>query len=71
MLGSRPYSLVRYREFDWKGGAADSIKELVVGPAGDPKIEHKFAYECLREFLPDVRPDTIKRSEIPYTSVRR
>ena len=70
-LRSRPYSLVPYREFDWKGGAADSIKELVVGPASDPKIEYKFANDCLREFLPDVGSDFIKQSDIPYTSVRR
>ena len=70
-LKSQPYSMVRYREFDWKGVAADSLKELVVGPASDPKIGYKFANDCLCEFLPDVESVAIKRSEIPYTSVRR
>lgn len=68
---SRPYSLVRYREFDWKAVAANSVRELVLGPANDPNIGFKFANECLSEYLPDERGVSIRRSEIPYRSVRR
>ena len=68
---SRPYSLVRYRDFDWKSGAAESLKEIVIGPAGDQEVAFKFAYDCLREYLPPVGITSIKRAEIPYRSVRR
>lgn len=67
----RPYSLVRYREFDWKSAAAASVKEIICGPASDLKIARKFAYDCLREYLPGVGKTSIRRSEIPYRSVRR
>ena len=68
---SRPYSLVRYRDFDWKSIAAESVKEIIIGPAGDQKVAIKFAYDCLREYLPADRITPIKASEIPYRSFRR
>lgn len=68
---SRPYSLVRYREFDWISVAAESVKEIIIGPAGDQNVAFNFAYDCLREYLPAVGITSIKRSEIPYRSVRR
>ncbi len=68
---SRPYELVRYREFDWKSVAAESVKEIIIGPAGDQNVAFNFAYDCLREYLPAVGITSIKRSEIPYRSVRR
>ena len=64
----RPYSLIRYREFDWKSVANESVKEIVFGPAGDRKIAPMFAYDCLREYLPAPRITSIKGSEVPYRS---
>ena len=29
---SRPQSLIRYKEFDWRGMAADALKEIIIGP---------------------------------------
>ncbi len=68
---SRPYSLVRYREFEWKCVAAESIKEVICGPASDQNIARRFADDCLREYLPSGEITSIKRSEIPYKSDRR
>lgn len=68
---SRPYSLVKYREFDWKSVTYASAKEIICGPASDPKIASKFAYDCLHEYLPPGGITSIRRSEIPYRSDRR
>ncbi len=68
-IRSRPYSLVKYREFDWKGVAAESVKEVTAGPAGDQKVAFNFANDCLREYPPALGITSIKRSEIPYRSV--
>ncbi len=70
-IRSRPYSLVKYREFDWKGGAAESVKVVIAGPAGDQKVAFNFANDCLREYPPAPGITPIKRSEIPYRSVRQ
>jgi hypothetical protein len=70
-IRSRPYSLVKYREFDWKGVAAESVKEVIAGPAGDQKVAFNFANDCLREYPTALGITSIKRSEIPYRSVRQ
>ena len=70
-IRSRPYSLIKYREFNWKGVAAESVKEVIVGPAGDQKVAFNFANDCLREYPPGLGITSIKRSEIPYRSVRQ
>ena len=49
-LRSRPYSLVKYREFDWRRAAAGALKEIVIGPAADREKAFQFATDCLRSF---------------------
>lgn len=63
----RSYSLVRYREFDWKSNIRDSIKEIVCGPACN-RDAPKFARDCLHAFLPRAENIAIKQSNIPYKS---
>jgi hypothetical protein len=46
---SRSYSLVRYREFDWRTLASKALKEIKIGPAADKEKASQFARECLRE----------------------
>ena len=46
----RPHSLVRYEEFDWRTGAAGPLKEIIIGPAADPLLSHRFANDCLNTF---------------------
>ena len=63
------------RRIEWPGnefryGSVDSAREIVLGPASDPEIAFKFANECLREFLPG-KSITIRRSKIPYRSLRK
>lgn len=61
---ARPYSLVGYREFNWRKVAADSLKQIVVGPAADYEKASQFARDCLRLF--QAGTIDITRSEIPY-----
>jgi hypothetical protein len=63
-LKSRPHSLIRYREFDWKSTARAALKEILVGPASDPRKAIRFAQDCVEEFGLGTVP--IRRSEIPY-----
>ncbi|TLG79021.1 DUF2971 domain-containing protein [Methylocystis sp. B8] len=66
-LRSRPYSLVKYREFDWRSAAAGALKEIVIGPAADREKAFQFAADCLRSFH-----DTVFEpfhSKIPYKAV--
>jgi hypothetical protein len=62
---TRPYSLVRYREFDWRRVAADSLKEIVVGPAAEKATASQFAKDCLEAFHSTEAIEIIP-SEIPY-----
>jgi hypothetical protein len=63
-LRSRPYSLIRYREFDWKAADAAALRRIVIGPAADRETGRRFAEDCLREF---VRGEVeIVSSLIPY-----
>ncbi len=61
---SRPYSLVRYRAFDWRHAAPQALTKIILGPAADAKAE-QFANDCLAHFFPgaDVK---VTRSELPY-----
>jgi hypothetical protein len=63
-LRSRPYSLVRYREFDWKIVAPKALKQIVIGPSADPRRGPQFVYDCLRAFYP--HEVEVVRSKIPY-----
>ena len=69
LFRTRPYALVRDQEFNWKKVAASSIKEIVCGPANDPKIAEKFAADCRRAYLQN-EVIAIRTSSIPYRSVR-
>lgn len=66
-LRARPYSLVKYREFDWRSVAAASLKHVVVGPAADHEKGPKFARDCLDLFHSGTAG--IAHSEIPYRAV--
>jgi hypothetical protein len=64
---SRSYSLIRYKEFAWRGVAAGALKEIVVGPAADKQKARQFAEDCLHLFPPEIVPITY--STIPYRAV--
>jgi hypothetical protein len=60
----RPYSLGRYREFEWKGKAPLALKRIIIGPSANRDKALAFARACVREFHGgDVE---IIQSEIPY-----
>jgi len=63
-LRSRPYSLVRYQEFDWKKVSSQALREVVVGPAADRTKASHFAIDCLNLFCSGTVE--LKYSEIPY-----
>jgi Protein of unknown function (DUF2971) len=64
---SRSYSLVRYREFDWRPVSAGALKRIVVGPAADVDKASQFARDCLAAFD---RPGVpIDQSGIPYRAM--
>jgi hypothetical protein len=67
-LRNRRYSLIHYIEFDWRTVAAGSLKKIIIGPAADKGLAHKFVDECLREFH-RVEGVEIGQSEIPYRAV--
>ena len=67
-LKARPYSLVEYREYDWRSVAPAALKKIIVGPAADKQKAHLFAEDCLRSFHKgDVE---IVFSGIPYRGPR-
>jgi hypothetical protein len=63
-LRSRSYSLVRYREFDWRTLASKGRKEIIVGPAADKEKASQFARQCLREF--NTTHTKLTYSGVPY-----
>jgi len=65
---NRPYSLIRYREFDWRTVAARSLKKIIIGPAADKSLAHQFADDCLRAFH-RVAGVEIAHSDIPYRAL--
>ena len=46
----RPYSLVRYTEFDWRSIAPGALKEIVIGPAADTAKAGRYSRDCLFAF---------------------
>jgi len=61
----KPYSLIRYLEFDWRSAALDALKTITVGPAADRAAATQLANDCRRAFHPN--PDVeILYSDIPY-----
>ncbi len=63
-LRSRPYSLIRYREFDWKSAAAEALRKIVIGPAAHQETARRFAGDCVRTFMSGAVD--IVLSAIPY-----
>jgi hypothetical protein len=63
-LRSRPYSLVGYREFDWRSVAAKALKEIKIGPAADKEKALQFARDCLQ--VSNIDPVELTVSKIPY-----
>ena len=60
----RRYSLVPYKEFDWRSVAPAALREIVVGPAAEARRGREFAEACILESQPEsVR---ICASSIPY-----
>jgi len=57
---------VRYREFDWRKHASNSLKQIVVGPSADRVKAARFAKDCIAAFHSD--PDSVEviYSKIPY-----
>jgi hypothetical protein len=64
---ARPYSLVRYREFDWRSAAPEALKRIVIGPSADHQRAVQFARDCLRSFHAGEAEITL--SKIPYRAV--
>jgi hypothetical protein len=65
---ARRYTLIRYKAFDWRSVAPDSLKQIVIGPASaDSEKAWQFANECLR--LYHAGAVEISRSRIPYRAV--
>ena len=64
---TRPYSLVKYRELDWRRLAPDSLRKVVVGPGADHEKADQSAGDCLRSF--HNQEIEIVRSEIPYRAL--
>jgi hypothetical protein len=61
---SRPYRLIRYREFDWRSQSKVALKSIMVGPAADKPKAAVFANDCLRAFHRS--PVEMTESKIPY-----
>jgi len=63
---TRPYSLVRYREFDWRTLASSSLRRIVSGPASERHKSHQFARDCLEAYHSRADQIEIDYSKIPY-----
>ncbi len=64
---SRPYSLIKYREFDWKCAGPRVLKKIIIGPAAlheNHKKTRKFAEDCLDKC--GIKDVDIVDSDIPY-----
>ncbi len=64
---SHPYSLIKYREFDWRSSAAKALKKIVIGPAADKEKVSQFAHDCFQEA--DIDAVELVESEIPYRAL--
>ena len=60
----RPYSLGKYREFDWRQSAPDALQQIIIGPAADRQKSLQFASDCVKSFHSGTVPITY--SGIPY-----
>ncbi len=65
---SRRYSLIRYREFAWRNGTSNALKQIIVGPAADQERASQFARKCL-DLYPESGDVQIDLSKIPYRAV--
>jgi hypothetical protein len=65
-LRYRPCSVVRYRNFYWRGVAPGALKRILIGPAADKTKAAKFAQDCLELFHPGANNVQINCSPIPY-----
>ena len=64
---SRHYSLVEYREFDWRTVAAKALQKIWIGPAPDKPKASQFARDCLKEF--NIDSVELMQSKIPYRAL--
>lgn len=64
---ARRYSLVKYKEFDWRSAAPTALKRIIIGPAADAEKAQQFARDCLHLFHPEAAPVTC--SGTPYRAV--
>src|SRR6516164_7417977 len=62
---SKPNMLLRYREFDWKTTAPDSLREIIIGSGAEPRIGGRFVDDCLRAYFPTATPH-LSASGIPH-----
>ena len=44
---TRPHTLLRYREFDWRSIAPDAMTQISIGPACDSRTSGRFIADCL------------------------
>lgn len=63
---SRPHTLLRYREFDWRSVVPDAMREIGIGPACDHRISGRFIADCLRAYSPTASQPYVYLSDIPY-----
>jgi len=61
-----PYSVIRYRIFDWRSASPCALKRILIGPGADKKKATQFAEDCLNLFHPDANNVQIDCSPIPY-----
>jgi hypothetical protein len=63
----RHYSLIKYREFDWRSSAEKALKKIVIGPSADKPKALQFARDCLKEAGIDAVE--LEESKIPYRAL--
>ncbi len=63
----RPYSLIKYKEFQWRSVAPSALRQIVVGPAAVRTKAIQFARDCVSSFHSGAVPVTC--SPIPYRAV--
>jgi len=66
---SRSYSLIKYREFDWRSLAAKALKKVFIGPSADKPKALQFARDCLQKAGFDDNDIELIKSEIPYRAL--
>jgi len=66
-LRSRDYSLVSYREFDWRSVAAKALREIKIGPSADKEKAMQFVRDCQQ--VSNIDPLELTVSNIPYRAL--